>query len=216
MKIVAGIGLAVLLVVTYWLLSVNGAIELFTNGAALRDYITELGLLGPAAVIGLMTIAIVLSPIPSAPIAIAAGAAYGHVWGTIYVLVGAELGALIAFTTARLLGYEALVKRFGKKNMSFRLMDNQNTLMWVVFVTRLLPFISFDLVSYAVGLTPLAAWRFAIATLAGIIPASFILAHFGEEMTTADPKLIMMAATLLGGVTAVPLVIKYVISRQQK
>ena len=31
----------------------------------------------------------VASPIPSAPIALAPGAAYGHVWGTVQVVIGA-------------------------------------------------------------------------------------------------------------------------------
>jgi uncharacterized membrane protein YdjX (TVP38/TMEM64 family) len=45
-------------------------------------------------IVGFMTAAVVGSLIPSAPIAQAAGAAYGHVWGAVLVVVGAELGAL--------------------------------------------------------------------------------------------------------------------------
>ncbi len=48
-----------------------------------------------------MILAILVSPIPSAPIAVAAGAAYGHTWGRLYVLLGAECGALAAFGLAR-------------------------------------------------------------------------------------------------------------------
>ena len=55
----------------------------------------------PMRCIALRTMA---SPIPSAPVALAAGAAYGHVWGTVQVVIGAELGALIAFGLARVLG----------------------------------------------------------------------------------------------------------------
>jgi len=39
---------------------------------------------------------------------------------------------------------------------------------------------------YAAGLTPPSAWRFAVATLAGIVPAGFLLAHFGDELASAD------------------------------
>ena len=53
-----------------------------------------------------MTLAIVMSPIPSAPIALAAGAAYGHLWGAVYVAAGSLSGALIAFGIARFLGRE--------------------------------------------------------------------------------------------------------------
>ncbi len=68
--------------------------------------------------------------------------------------------------------------------------------MWAVFASRLMPFVSFDLVSYAAGLSNLTFWRFALATLAGIIPASFLLAHFGGEM--ANGKLGNAAWIALG------------------
>ncbi|PHQ99858.1 MAG: hypothetical protein COB39_01420 [Marinosulfonomonas sp.] len=45
------------------------------------------GLFGPWIIIGLMTFAVVTSPIPSAPIAMAAGAAYRHIYGTVYVVI---------------------------------------------------------------------------------------------------------------------------------
>lgn len=51
-----------------------------------------------------MVAAIVMNPIPSGPIAMVAGAAYGPLWGTLYVVVGAETGALSAFWLARWLG----------------------------------------------------------------------------------------------------------------
>ena len=38
------------------------------------------------------------------------------------------------------------------------------------------------------GLSRLHAWRFAVATLAGIIPASFLLAHFGGEAVSGRPS----------------------------
>jgi uncharacterized membrane protein YdjX (TVP38/TMEM64 family) len=42
------------------------------------------------------------------PIALAAGAAYGHYWGPALVVIGVDLGALIAFWLARGLGHEVL------------------------------------------------------------------------------------------------------------
>ena len=43
--------------------------------------VARAGLLGPVVIVTLLTLAVVASPIPSAPIALAAGAAYGHVGG---------------------------------------------------------------------------------------------------------------------------------------
>lgn len=168
----------------------------------------ELGWLGPFAIISLMTLAVVLSPIPSAPIALAAGAVYGHTWGTVYVLAGAEAGSLIAFTIARLLGYKVMQKWLGE-HLSFGRLGTQNMLMGMVFVSRLLPFISFDLVSYAAGLTKLSFWRFALATMAGIIPASFLLAHFGSEMGSDDPEKMIFSIFILGGITLISVIAKW-------
>ena len=63
------------------------------DARAVRSYVATLGVWGPVAVIGLVVLAILVTPIPSAPFALAAGAAYGHTRGTLYVLAGAELGA---------------------------------------------------------------------------------------------------------------------------
>lgn len=214
-RIVVGIVIVILLAATYAFLSETGALAAILDGAALQDRIVRLGSFGPLAVIGLMAGAIVLSPIPSAPIALAAGAAFGHTWGTIYVLIGAEIGALIAFIIARLLGYEVLQRWFGDR-LPLGLLGSQNTLMGIVFVTRLVPFLSFDLVSYAAGLTPLAAWRFAVATLAGIAPASFLLAHFGSEMASTDARRIAISVLALGGLTLIPVAVRLMLAHRRR
>ncbi len=214
-KLLAVVALLVLLAATYWLLHETGALATILNEAALRDHITRLDAWGPLIVIGLMVLAILVSPIPSAPIALAAGAAYGHIWGTFYVLLGAEIGALAAFGLARWLGGETLKRWFGDR-LSVGLLGSQNALMGIVLISRLLPFISFDIVSYAAGLTLLSFWRFAIATLIGIVPASFLLAHFGGEMATGESDRIMLSVLALGTITLVPFVVKIVRDRLRR
>ena len=173
----------------------------------LQDAIRALGLWGPLAVVLLMTTAILVSPVPSAPIALAAGAAYGHGWGTVYVVIGSEIGAALAFLIARYLGHEFLHRHLGER-LSRGLVGSQRVLMGTVLVSRLLPFVSFDIVSYAAGLTVLSFWRFAVATLAGIIPASFVLAHFGSEMVTGDPTSGLVAVGVLGVIGVAPFVVR--------
>ncbi|MFB6259668.1 MAG: TVP38/TMEM64 family protein [Thiohalorhabdaceae bacterium] len=186
----------------------SGLLALLLDGEALRARIDALGAWGPAMVVGLMTLAILVSPIPSAPIAVAAGAAYGHTWGTLYVLIGAECGALAAFGLARWLGYEALHRWFGER-ISRGWLGSQGALTGFVLVTRLLPFVSFDLVSYAAGLSVLTFWRFAVATLVGTVPASFVLVHFGGEMVSGEGGRIMLAVIALGGLTLIPVLAAY-------
>lgn len=213
--IVIGCLIVIALAAVYLVLSKTGALALLMDRAAIEARIDEFGAMGPVAVVALMTIAIVISPIPSAPIALAAGAAYGPIWGSLYVLAGAELGALIAFAIARMVGGDVLRRWFGE-NLSLSLLGSQNNLMAIVFASRLLPFISFDLVSYAAGLTPLTWLRFAIATVAGIIPASFILAHFGDEIASGEGERIAYSIIALGALTLVPVVARLVMRRRKK
>ncbi len=183
--------------------------DLLGDSEALRAWLANSDIGGPFLIIGLLAVAIVMSPIPSAPIALASGALYGHFFGTIYVIIGSGLGAMIAFTLARLLDVDLLKKWFGIEPDKNKLLGSQNTLMGLVFVSRLLPFISFDVMSYMAGLTSLKFWRFALATFAGIIPASFILAHFGSEMIEGDTGVILLTLTFLGVLSLAPMAWKW-------
>ena len=214
-KVVMGIAFFLALIGVYWLLSYSGILNLIMDGNVLHAWIVQLGLWGPLAIVAFMAIAIVWSPIPSAPIALAAGAAYGHTWGTLYVLLGAELGALIAFVLARLLGQDVIKRWFGER-LSLGWTGSQNILMLFVFITRLLPFVSFDVVSYAAGLTALTSWRFAIATLAGIIPASFLLAHFGSEMASGEAQRTVTTVLLILGFASVPFLVMFLRRQSHK
>jgi len=212
----------VFLIMVYVFLSRSGLLAFIETGDMNR-WIRDFGVYGPFVIIGMMMVAIVMSPIPSAPIALAAGAAYGHTEGTLYVLIGSELGAILAFYIARLVGAETLQRCLGRNisdetghGASGGWLGSQNTLMGIVFVSRLLPFVSFDIVSYAAGLSRLTFWRFAVATLAGVLPASFLLAHFGSELVSGESDRIGMTLVLLLGIPAIIFLIKWVVGIKNK
>jgi len=214
-RLAAGALIAVALAGLYWWLDRSGALATIMDANALHARVEQLGAWGPVAIVVLMILAILVAPIPSAPIALAAGAAYGHGWGTLYVLLGAEAGALAAFSLARFVGHKVVHHWFGDR-LSIGLVGSQNALTGLVFASRLLPFISFDIVSYAAGLTVLKFWRFAIATLVGIAPTSFLLAHIGRELGSGDSHRLAFAVVALGGVTLVPVIIKLVRDRRTR
>lgn len=174
--------------------------------AWIRQTISDLGAFGPFALIVLMVLAIVVSPIPSGPIAVAAGALYGASGGAILSTVGAELGALLAFSASRYFGYDA-VRRSENPIMKFIAVPrSQSALMWIVFASRLIPFISFDAISYATGVTNLTFGRFAIATAMGIVPICWALAAMGAGMATGGIDW-MVVVILAGGMTLVPAIV---------
>jgi len=204
--ILAGLAILGVALLAVW----QFAPSVFTKARGLMDaerldmLVAGAGIWGPVVIVTLMTVAVVASPIPSAPIALAAGAAYGHLWGTVQVVIGAELGALIAFGLARILGQDVLRRMLGDR-VDAGLLGSQTALTITVFASRLMPFVSFDMISYAAGLSRLHAWRFALATLAGIVPASFLLAHFGGEAVSGDLGRATWAVLGLGLVTGLPL-----------
>jgi len=213
--ILLGSVLIAIITLVYLALYRAGTLALFMDSERLHAAIQNAGAMGPLVIIGFFMVAVVINPLPSAPIALAAGFAYGHTWGTVYIVIGAVSGAFIAFTIARLLGHDILNRWFGEK-LKMGLLGSQLGLMGMIVVFRLLPFISFDIVSYAAGLTAITWWRFLLATTVGIIPTSFLLAHFGNEMSSGDPGRIGITVLLLGFMTVIPIAVKAMMERRRR
>ena len=82
-------------------------------------------------------------------------------------IVDADLDRQVARTAARPLASGALGKGAAWA--------------WLVFLLRLNPLTSSDLVSYAAGLTHLPTWQLMLATLAGMAPLCFAQAYFADQ-----------------------------------
>ncbi len=212
-KILLLIALSLIGLITFWLMYRYNIFEKFQDGTQIKLFVESYGVTGPIIIILLMVTAILVSPLPSAPIAIAAGAAYGHLWGGITVLTGSVAGATAAFLIARYLGFE-YVEKIAKNHLPEKFYNSQNTLTAIVLVSRLMPFLSFDIISYAAGLTPLRFWRFLIATVIGILPASFFLAHVGSELATNELDRIALALAVLAGLTGLSFAINFVCKKK--
>lgn len=138
------------------------------------------GIFGPIIYMILLIIGILVSPIPTSPLAIMAGIIFGPLLGLIYTLIGATIGAVLAFLIARFLLRDFLKKHFGGNKFYDKIKGKNNkNVAYFVFVTRLMPQISFDLVSYLAGITSLNIFTFAIVTFIGMIPIVFLLTFFG-------------------------------------
>ena len=206
-NIVVFLGFILFTILIFMLASKSGWISHLQDQSSIQTTINELGVYGPLIIILLISAAIIISPLPSAPIALVSGVLYGHTLGTIYVVIGSTLGALSAFIISRKLGHNFFSKKFNSK-ITVKIVNSQNLLMLFVFATRFAPFISFDVISYAAGLTNLTILRFFIATLLGIIPISFTLAHIGSELPSGEFESIGIALVILGLFSTTPFIIK--------
>lgn len=170
--------------------------ERYLSPTVLAQWLNGAGSLAPLLLIGIMICTVVIPPIPSLPVVLAAGAAFGPFDGALYAVIGAEIGATVCFLVARALGREAL-SRLMKTDATFGQMRTDHQLMGMVFFARLIPIFSFE-VSFGAGLTNISLKTFALATLFGMAPPTFAFTYLGSSMISAQwPLIAAGAATVL-------------------
>lgn len=144
----------------------------------IAEWLASTGRLAPFLFMGVMALT-VATPLPSLPLDIAAGAFFGPWLGTLYSATGALGGALISFGLARFLG-RGFIERVLSGHINFCTPCSDRLLTSVIFLTRLVPVVSFDLVSYGAGLTKISLKRFCLATFFGMLPLTFAYNYFGS------------------------------------
>ena len=78
-----------------------------------------------------------------------------------------------------------------------------------------MPFISFDIVSYAAGLTPISLKSFIWATGLGQLPATIIYSYVGGMLTGGAQKLVA-GLLILFGLSALIVLIRQVYTERSK
>jgi uncharacterized membrane protein YdjX (TVP38/TMEM64 family) len=180
---------------------VNRAANVLGRGdlEGLRNYILSFGAWAPVASLLLMVFQALVAPIPAFLVAFANGLAFGVFWGWVLSLAGHSLAAAVCFWLARVLGrgsVEALVGRVGLESADHWFAR------WgahAVFVTRLVPGMAFDVVSYAAGLTRMGFGRFIAATAIGVAPKTFLEAYLGRQAPQYAWVLLALTGLVIGG-----------------
>jgi uncharacterized membrane protein YdjX (TVP38/TMEM64 family) len=152
-----------------------------TGTERISAFIDRQGLWAPIFYMLLMVLAVVISPIPSLPLAIASGSIFGGLLGGLYSITGAAVGAQIAFEISRKLARPWVMRHFPDAMMLSE-KKYSNTLPLMILATRLLPVFQFDIVSYAAGMTKVRRWKFQAATIAGMAPITFLLTYSGQAI----------------------------------
>lgn len=144
---------------------------------------------------------------------LAGGFLFGSVLGTLYVNVGATVGATLAFLVARYLLRDWVEQKFGSRLGPIQDGFAKNAFSYLMTL-RLIPLFPFFLVNMVSGLTRVSVGTYMVATSLGIIPGSFVYAYAGRQLGTinslkeiASPN-VLMAFTLLGLLSLVPILYK--------
>lgn len=156
-------------------------------------WLDKTGSWAPLLYMAMMAGAIIFSPIPSLPLDISAGIYFGPILGTIYSVIGATIGSSISFLIARLFG-RSLVERFLKGHINVCMQCSNRLLTRIVFLSRLIPVISFDVVSYGAGLTKMSLTAFILSTATGMIPLTLLYNYGGSVI-----RINVCMSLLIGG-----------------
>ena len=142
-------------------------------------WIESLGYIGGIAFIATYILSTVVF-IPATILTLGAGVVFGVVWGSLYVFVGATLGAIAAFLIGRYLARDWIGKKI-EGNQKFVAIDQAvaHSGFKIVLLTRLSPLFPFNLLNYAFGITGVSFKEYALASI-GMLPATVMYVYIGS------------------------------------
>lgn len=194
----------------------NDILKMFASGdfTVVKDFVASYGAYAALISFLLMIFQSVAAPLPAFLLTFANANLFGWWQGAILSWSSAMAGAAVCFLIARILGRDVVEKLTSKAGLEqidvFFEKYGRNTIL----VCRLLPFVSFDLVSYAAGLTSMSFGAFFVATGIGQLPATIVYSYVGG-MLTGGAKLFVTGLLFLFAISAFVFLIKKIYTDRQ-
>lgn len=179
-----------------------------------KEYILSYGIWAPVISFLLMVFQSLAAPLPAFLITFANAALFGWVYGAMLSWFSAMIGAILCFYIAKALGREFVEKLTSKTALESVDGFFEKHGRYAILVARLLPFISFDIISYAAGLTKMKVKDFIIATGLGQLPATIIYSYAGE-MLTGGAKMFVYGLLCLFAFSALVFLLKRVYAKRK-
>ena len=181
----------------------------FASGdfTVMRNFVAEYGAWAAAVSFFLMVFQSIAAPLPAFIITLANANLFGWIKGAALSWSSAMAGAALCFYISRSLGRgaaEKLTSKAGLKSID-KFFERYGT--YSVLIARLLPFISFDLVSYAAGLTSMKFGSFFIATGIGQLPATIVYSYV-VGMLTGGAQMLMTGLLILFALSALAVILR--------
>lgn len=150
---------------------------------SLQNQLSAMGWWAPLAFI-LIYIGAVVFFLPGSIFTLAGGLIFGALWGTIYNLIAAVVGASIAFLLARYVAGDWVKKKAGGRITA--LLKGVEEEGWkFIAVVRLVPIFPFNLLNYALGVTPMPFVTFFLGSALFMLPGTFAYTYVGALGQTA-------------------------------
>lgn len=198
---------------------VNNVITMFRTGNFddMRAFIAKYGKWAMLVSALLMIFQSLAAPLPAFFITLTNANLFGWWQGCILSWTSSMAGAALCFWIARVLGRD-VVEKICSKGALLQIEDFFAKYgKRCILIARLLPFISFDIVSYAAGLTAMDFWGFFVATGIGQLPACIVYSYVGGMLTGGAQKLFIGLLCLFALAMLVMLIRQvYTTSRKNK
>ena len=165
--------------------AVEQAFSVFKNVdvADVKTYLLSFGLWAPVVSFLLMIFQSVVAPLPAFLITFANAGLFGWIPGAVLSWTSSMAGAALCFYIAKFYGREVVEKLTSKTALNSVDVFFTKYGKYAILISRLLPFVSFDIVSYAAGLTSMSFWPFFWATGLGQLPATIVYSYVGGMLT---------------------------------
>ena len=147
-------------------------IKTLGDPASFRIWVEARGFWGRVLFVGIMFLQVVIAFIPAEPLELAAGYAFGAVWGTVLVWLGLVLGTTAVFLFVRKIGIKAVEVFFPREQInSMKYLRDEKALNAAAFVLFLIPGTPKDLLTYLAGLTKIRPLPWVLITSIARIPS---------------------------------------------
>lgn len=184
------------------------------NPENIEIYLQQFGIWAPVAFVVLYALATVFF-MPGSVLTITGGFIFGPIKGTLINLTGAMIGATCAFLIARYLARDWVADKSGGKLK--KLVDGVEQEGWrFIAVVRLVPLLPFNLLNYALGLTPVSLLAYVLASAIFMLPGAAAYTYVGSLGRTAlagEVKLLVQQGLIAIGLIVILLVIPWVVKR---
>ena len=163
-----------------------------------RGWLDERGVWGVFAFALMNMLQVFAAVIPGGPFSIAAGYAYGPVWGTLLCLGATSLASCLVLLIVRRFGAPLVRALGGAAPEVLALFQGLDRVEWVFFLVFLIPGSPKDVLSYAAGLTKISLPAWIGINLVGRIPGIVLSVLGGDKLMQGD-YLLAAALSLFAG-----------------
>jgi uncharacterized membrane protein YdjX (TVP38/TMEM64 family) len=152
---------------------------------------------------------------------LAGGFLFGTLAATLYVIIGATIGATLAFLSARYLLGGLLQEKYRTQLSSFNREMEKNGAHYL-FTLRLVPVFPFFLINFLSGLTNVTVKTFIWTTALGIIPGTAVFAYAGRQLGTINAvseilsTRVISALAILAAFALFPIVLRRIKARRNE